>query len=170
MALKQEITNGRKGGRVSKKRREEILEDLKVKFESGDLFLADKYQLAKDYNITRPTLDSYMSLIKIDYNIAEMREVSVDLIVIYEKFKKRLLNMCDRLETLNEENYEDSKMFKVELDAIKEVRATISDFTKLLEDYGYKAKAIENYNIQGEVKHKVVQVNIPIEVRQYLEE
>lgn len=116
-------------------------------------------QYARELNIKKDTVSKYIQEIVNNTPRKSLKEVEFRLEMMYDRIISEAENMLNS--AIDFEEREKS---------IKLLLVCHDKFIDFLERFGLKAKAIENYNIQGEVQHKVVQVNIPAEVQQYLEQ
>lgn len=146
-----EHKTGRKGGRLSKTRREEIEKDLREKIENNGK-IQRKSILVKKYNISRPTLDAIIASVNLEYDFEGLESIDIELRLIFDKLKVRLNKLWER--AIDEED------LKQELWIMKEIRETIKDFTSMLEAWGHKMKAVENINLQADVQHTFPQIEI----------
>src|SRR6056297_787903 len=128
MAPKKEVKNGRKGGALSKTRREQVKQSIISIIEEGNFNKYNKLELAMNNNITRPTLYNILEEIKQQIDITPAEISKVDIIKIYERLKKRCLYWWDKCENADTEE----ESFYLEKQVMREMRETLKDYRETL--------------------------------------
>lgn len=145
-------------GNIEKTKKANIIKELEKIVTNGSILGVTNQQLAEQFNTRRHTISNYLKEIYSKIPPEDIKETEVKLKVMFDKVFRVSQQMLQQAK----DNQERERALNLILKSMRE-------YTEFLERFGLKAKAIENYNIQGEVQHKVVQVNIPAEVQQYLE-
>lgn len=146
-------------GNIEKTKKANIIKELEKIVTNGSILGVTNQQLAEQYNTRRQTIATYLTEIYNKIPPEDIKETEVKLKVMFDKVFRVSQQMLQQAK----DNQERERALNLILKSMRE-------YTEFLERFGLKAKAIENYNIQGEIQHKVVQVNIPIEVQKYLEQ
>lgn len=124
----------------------------------------NKSKLSRDLKISRPTMISIINEMKIE--MESIPAIKIELKLIFERIKNRLMYLWDKLIEIGE--IQGKLNIKDELAIMREIKDTIDNFYKLLQEFGEAPKPTENVNIQGNIMHKQIIVNIPVEVTQLL--
>lgn len=144
---------------ISKKKKANIIQELEKIVTSGNIVGITNEQLAQQFNTRRQTVAEYLKQIYAKIPPEDIKETEIKLKSMFDKIFRVSQNILQKAKNPVEQER-----------ALNLILKCMREYTDFLERFGLKAKAIENYNIQGEVQHKVVQVNIPVEVQQYLQE
>lgn len=146
---KKKLVTAHRKGKVTRERKPEIMANIREQYESGQLITLPKYKWAAQFGLTRPTFDKYLKEITGEISLPDIQEMKVEFRVIYQKLKQRMMVLWERAAVEEDTGKE--------LAIMKEYRSTLSDFTKLLEDYGFKDKIADKMEV------KSVNVNIDLQ-------
>jgi len=132
----------KKAGRVPKKKKQEIMEQLENIVTEGTILGVTNQQLAEKFKVNRETIACYLKEIYKKIPEDDIKETEVKLKAMFDKifrFSQQLLKQAST--TMEKER------------AIRLLLTAMKEYTDFLERFGFKPKAQENINLQGEVNH-----------------
>jgi len=144
----------RKGGPLSKARREKIKEELVELVEEGEFHKFNKLGFAREKKINRQTLDKILEEIKslVDTDIPEI--IKVDILKTYDKLKRRIHYWWDKCENAPEEE----QSFRLEKQVFEQMLKVLKDYRETLQSLGVIEKAADKIDVHQtvEVKKNIV--------------
>ena len=132
------------GGRITNKKKNEILEQLRVMIENGNIMGVTNEQLAKQFEVRRHTISDYLKQVYDSIPTEDIKSIEIKLKTLFEKVLRYSQQMLAKAQTPLEQER-----------ALRLILYSMKEFTDYLERFGLKAKAIENIALQGEIDHKI---------------
>jgi hypothetical protein len=127
-------------GRKTKEQREKIIQQIQELIVSGEKAKYTNIKLAAKVGIDPKTLGTWLDEIYSGLPTEKAENIFHDINAQFKFIKSRLLRLHER--AIQEDNP------KAELLIMREMRDTIKDFTKILEDFHIKPKAIDFHAIK----------------------
>lgn len=160
--VKEPTSTRKKGDRMTKTLRTSLLSKLGKEFEKETVL--NKLAFARKNNINRATVNSLIK--ELDVQMDSLEVIKLDLKIVFERIKKRLFYLLDQLDefaiTTGQPN------IKAELEVMKEIKNTYTDFYKLLQELGEAPKVADQLHIREE---KVsIQINMDLTDAQGIKE
>lgn len=143
---------------IEKKKKAEIMQELEKIVINGNIIGVTNEQLAQQFNIRRQTIAEYLKSIYDKIPAEEIKETEVKLKTMFDKIFRISQSILQKASTPQEQER-----------ALNLILKCMREYTDYLERFGFKPIAQQNVNIRGEVEHKVINVHIPAEVKQYIE-
>ena len=150
ISKKKSNTTKKRGGPITKARKEKILIEIADIITSGQIRPSDT-ELSKRFKVTRKTINNYVTQAYNSIPSDNIENVYIDLKSLFIRMRDRLLVLWDNAK-FNESSYQELKI-------LKEIRDLIKDFTDLLERYHVKPKAVDYVAVQ-ETKVEKIEVQI----------
>lgn len=143
--------------------KERKLNQLVSIVENGRYAEFTNVELANQLEVTRQTLDNLKKMVSTKLSDPNLEIIKVDLISTYYKLRKRLNKISDQIEDITDSELENGaekpEYIQLELKVLKEIRDTVKDYVKLLEDFGIKSKVADKIDVTGEITNNI-NVNI----------
>jgi predicted DNA-binding protein YlxM (UPF0122 family) len=147
MGITKEPKTKGKTGPMSKLTKEKKLKQFANIVESGSYSDYTDIEIARDLKITRQTLYSFKKQLGSIIKNPDLEVIKIDLLANYNRLRRRLAEISSKVEDLadTELNNGDLKpeYIYVELRVLKEIRETIKEYVKILEDFGIKEKVAD---------------------------
>ena len=141
----------RKGGAISKQKKLQVIDKIQDSMlRYGSI---NKSELARQLKISRPTMINIINDMNIE--MESLPAIKIELKLIFERIKNRLMYLWDYLIQEAEENGEKPNI-KQELNIMKEIKDTIDNFYSLLQEFGEAPKAVENIALHARVEHQLI--------------
>jgi alpha-glucuronidase len=158
MAKVKEPRTGRKGGPISKIKKDRLKEEILTIIEEGKLSSFNKLGYARDNQVSRATIERLLEDIGSEIPQENKEIIKVDIISLYNRMKKRILYWWDKCENATE----DEQSFFLEQKVIKELRETMKDFRETLTALGVLDKVADKIDLTADITHKQVIINYNI--------
>lgn len=152
---KQKQITKRKGGPIPNHIKQPIIEELTKIVESGNIlgvsnqYLADKFTKEYQINIKRQTIGSYLETIYKNIPEEDIKQTKVKIEVMFNKIFRIVQDMVASAKTQKDKK-----------EAIDLLLRAMDKFTAFLESFGIKPKAVENYNITGDITSRSIDIQI----------
>lgn len=150
--VKEPKTKGKRG-RMSNAVKEKKLNQLVSIVENGYYSEFTNIGLARHLEVTRQTLDRFKLQIKDKINEPQLELIKVDLISNYNKLRRRLHSISEKIQDLSDmelEKGDDKPEYIIlELKVLKQIDDTIKSYVLLLESFGVKQKVAEKHEIKA---------------------
>lgn len=148
MAKKKKVNEPktkRKGGPLSKTRKEKLKEELVEIVESGEFHTFNKLEFARNKKINRETLDNLLGELKdlVNSDISEI--IKVDILKTYEKLKKRVHYWWDKCINAPEEE----QSFMLEKQVFEQMMKVLKDYRETLQSLGIIEKSANKLEVQS---------------------
>lgn len=133
----------KKGGPLTKAKRDSIIDKIQDTYlRHGTI---NKSELARELKINRRTMISIINDMNIE--MESLPAIKIELKLIFERIKNRLMFLWDYL--IKQAESTDKINIKAELMIMKEIKDTIDNFYKLLQEFGEAPKQAEQININS---------------------
>jgi len=134
----------KKGGPIQKKKKAEIIEDLKNIVESGSILGLSNTELSQQLGINVRTLVKYLDEVYNSIPPEDIQHVQVKIDTMF----KRLFRESEQL-MRNARNDREKK------EAMEFLLKCIKEFTEFLERFGIKAKAPDLHYMKGDIDSNI---------------
>lgn len=155
MGVVKEAKSNSKGGVMPKSKRNSLLGKLSKEFQKETVL--NKLAFARENNINRATVNSLIK--ELDVQMDSLEVIKLDLKIVFERIKKRLFYLLDQLDefaiTTGQPN------IKAELEVMKEIKSTYTDFYKLLQELGEAPKVSDKIDLTLKEEKINININVP---------
>ena len=141
----------RAGGKLTKKKQEEVTKFMADLFEEGKLGKYTLAQLSEMLKINPGTASRYRKKIYIDCKPFDLDALKKRSNMLFERLERNMLSLIDKAE-----EFDDTKG---KLIVLERAPKFLKDYTTFLEDYGFKQKAAEQIHVIEEKVH--IHINLP---------
>lgn len=154
MGKVKESKTGRKGGPLSKVKRNKIKQEIIAIIDDGRFSSFNKLGYSRDKNINRATLQKILEEIGSEITQENKEVIKIDILRLYERLKKRILYWWDKCENASEED----ESFFLEKQVMRELRETIKDFRQTCIELGIIDKVADHINFSGVILNANVDI------------
>jgi len=148
----------KKGGQLTKYKRDKLLDDLRGLFNSGKIRHYSIRDLSSKFDIAKDTVSKYLDEIRIEIDPADIQVTQIKFKTIFEQ----AINDCELLVMRAKQDVE-SGMINRERDvreSIKLLLETIKQQTDFMERFFIKDKVVEKIDLKADITQRSVNIQI----------
>lgn len=128
----------KKGGPIERKRKKDILEEIKKIIESGRMIGYTESQLAKNFEINRRTVKRYLEEIYSNLSSSDINKIKVNLDLLFSRIFREGQDLINKAHTNKEKK-----------EALEFMLKTTREFIDYLEKFGIKEKIPEKAQVES---------------------
>tara|TARA_R110000782_G_scaffold246829_1_gene333511 strand:+ start:307 stop:795 length:489 start_codon:yes stop_codon:yes gene_type:complete len=155
MGKTNEPKSDSKGGMMPKSKRNQLLDRLAKEFEKETVL--NKLAFARENNINRATVNTLIK--ELDIQMDSLEVIKLDLKIVFERIKKRLFYLLDQLDEYAIVSGKPD--IRAELEVMREIKITYTDFYKLLQQLGEAPTVKESIDLNIGEEKILININVP---------